>query len=384
MRAVAWFLAGVAVGAQAQSVTPFDGSASVRLSQQPAPPQAVASQPPGPLQRLSAGFDHWISSPRVASTLGEAGAKLRDGPHLVASSEGEHVVALIRSLPSSEGTKRQQVLEQLIDLQLQGNPEATTFFGFATEYGLFGVRRDPAKAGSYYAAAASAGYPPALYDLALRDAYGRGQPRDVASALRLLDRASAAGTERSYRICGLGAFLSLREGHAIPQAFTSGCQSPLAELATLSTTPGALDATRVEGLHKTMATGADDGDLVIENRARQAFNDGLPAADTFCRYHLLNQYRAGHVKHDELQTQAMLCVQDAPRTQATASDQAQSSQAAAGIASFVSSEASAIDKARRTNHFHYSWSVPYLPFTAEDAVLFEAVMPAPQTHLGGS
>ena len=45
-----------------------------------------------------------------------------------------------------------------------------------------------------------------------------------------------------------------------------------------------------------------------------------------------------------------------------------------GIASFAMTEVRALEQSRQTNRFHYSWSVPYLPFAQRDVDLYEPVM----------
>ena len=50
------------------------------------------------------------------------------------------------------------------------------------------------------------------------------------------------------------------------------------------------------------------------------------------------------------------------------------SQAVASITGFVPAEIAALEAMRKSNHFHYAWSVPYLPFTQQDVNLFEPLM----------
>jgi len=50
-------------------------------------------------------------------------------------------------------------------------------------------------------------------------------------------------------------------------------------------------------------------------------------------------------------------------------------QVIAGVAAFVPTEISTLASMRRSNHFHYGWSVPYLPFGQQEVNLFEALMP---------
>jgi hypothetical protein len=42
-----------------------------------------------------------------------------------------------------------------------------------------------------------------------------------------------------------------------------------------------------------------------------------------------------------------------------------------GIIGFVPTEVRALAQERASNHFHYGWSVPYLPFRQQDVDLFE-------------
>jgi hypothetical protein len=48
--------------------------------------------------------------------------------------------------------------------------------------------------------------------------------------------------------------------------------------------------------------------------------------------------------------------------------------AARGVAGFVGPELAALDTMRRSNRFHFGWSVPYLPFTQGDVDMFEPLM----------
>ncbi|WP_254221898.1 hypothetical protein [Burkholderia multivorans] len=78
-----------------------------------------------------------------ANQLGE---RLRFGDHNVVSNDGETVVMWMIEAANATGEKRKALLAKLAELSARGVPEAMTFQGFASEYGLFGFPKDLGRA----------------------------------------------------------------------------------------------------------------------------------------------------------------------------------------------------------------------------------------------
>jgi hypothetical protein len=258
-------------------------------------------------------------------------------------------------------------------LSQEGFPEAQHFFGFAFEYGLFGVTQDRHKAMQHYQAAATAHYQPAVYNLALMAAYGRSGNKEDELARAIARRAYGLGFESSARVCGLASFLNYRAGfQAIAQKTAQHCTSPLAHFAHATDKTLALHK-RVSLLRDTFATGIDDAYTLIARISKQEM-----ATDnnyTFCKYKLVERYRNKTV-FPALQEAAAQCVQQTGRfSNGNANTRVLRDQVIAGVAAFVPTEISTLASMRRSNHFHYGWSVPYLPFGQQEVNLFEALMP---------
>lgn len=304
------------------------------------------------------------------------GDELRYGKHNVVSPDGQRTIWLIRSLVSSKGRDREGALGALKALSDKHVPEALNFVGFAAEHGAFGANVDMTRALQFYRAAAANGYQPALYNLALASAYGRSVPRDFSEASRLLERAAELGADSSGRVCGMGAFVNFRLGSTTNALqFARGCGSPLAALPVerAETTPPT--PPRLENLRKAVATGTDDAYQVLEQATyRNAADD---RQSTYCKYALLNHYR-GTGRVGAVHEDAQKCLDTvAARAGRSNVDVRARDQALAGITSFVPAELAALDRLRKSNHFHYGASVPYLPFSQQETDLFESVLVPP-------
>ena len=311
-----------------------------------------------------------------SSKLLQLGAELRYGKHNVVSGDGERGVGLIRSVANSKGRERDETLSALKTLSDKQVPEALTFVGFAAEHGAFGANLDMTRALQFYRAAAASGYQPAIYNLALASAYGRGEPRDFSLAASLLEQAAALGADSSGRVCGMGAFVNFRRGSKTNALqFARGCGSPLAALPVERAEITPPTPQRLENLRKAVATGTDDAYQVLEQATyRNAIDD---RQSTYCKYVLVNRYRvAGRV--GAVHEDAQKCL-DTVATRAGRSnvDVRARDQALAGITSFVPAELAALDRLRKSNHFHYGASVPYLPFSQQETDLFESVLVPP-------
>jgi hypothetical protein len=309
--------------------------------------------------------------PRVT----RVGDDLRFGAHNVVSREGESVVDLIRGTARGSGAVREANLKSLRQLSDQGSPEAQTFLGFVAEYGLFGTSRDASAAQQFYAAAASSHYQPALYNVALAAAYGKATRPDISRAATLIVDAVRVSIDASARVCGLGAFLAYRSGdRQSAVAFAQNCTSPLAVLPLARWERRSLDPQTLEQLRRSTATGVDDGFQLIVTLAQQS--TGADPAYLYCKYALLNRVRTGQSRTSsaEMLQQATSCVTRTSPSGQRLDDPTRHDMAARGVAGFVGPELAALDTMRRSNRFHFGWSVPYLPFTQGDVDLFEPLM----------
>lgn len=299
----------------------------------------------------------------------QIGGQLKFGEHVLVSKEGGEIVSLIRSLTSHQ-TNRSDVLRKLQEFAQQGKPEAINFLGFASEYGLYGARKDASRAASFYQAAAAARYQPAVYNLALGMAYGRLGGVDTAKALAHASSATTLAIDTSGRVCGLASFLAFRQGkNDLAVQHAKGCGSPLAHLAKGTFTDTQALPVRVEWLRDSIATGADDGFALIPKIAKQYIKTDNNA--TYCKYVLVAKY-FNATQVPPLRKQAEQCIDQAFKQLPPGNDVlSMREMAIAGIAGFVPAEISELKKRRAGSKFHYSWAVPYLPFAQTEMDLFE-------------
>ena len=180
----------------------------------------------------------------------------------------------------------------------------------------------------------------------------------------------------------MGAFVNYRR-HVEPAALrlANGCGSALAALAREQADTTPLTPQRLESLRKAVATGVDDAYVILEQVTHR-----VAATDTqylFCKYALLNRYRNA-VPIDALREAAARCYDSvasqgsSAATGSAATLSARRDQVVAGIANFVPAERAALDALRTSSHFHYGWSVPYLPFAQAEVDLFEPLISAAQ------
>jgi hypothetical protein len=309
------------------------------------------------------------------------GSELRYGKPNVVSEDGERIVMLIRSMSTATGGRRAPILAELVSLSNKGVPEAENFVGFAAEYGAFGATRDMRRALAFYRAAADQGYQPALYNLALASAYGRGGPADFAVATQYLERAASVAPESSNRICGIGSFLAYRQGKEEKGLqFAKDCRSALAIFPVERAEVTGPTPQRLESMRHAVATGSGDGyQLLAASTSRTAPGDRQFLG---CKYALVNRYRQSAPRPEELRDLATRCVDDSLARAARGVGQAGvdamvRSQGVAGVSGFVPAEIASLNRLRGSNHFHYGASVPYLPFAQQDADLFESVLATP-------
>lgn len=297
-------------------------------------------------------------------------AQLKYGTHNVVTNGGEQVVTWIIEAAHDDPKTRAPLLAKLAQLADRRIPEALTFEGFLSEYGIWGAPQSEQRAIQFYQAAAAMNYQPAVYNMALASAYGRGEAVSVNNAAALISEAYAIAPDGSGRVCGFGAFLSYREGDQ-EQAlrYSKSCWSDLADIPKALYDPKVVPSQRVELLRSSIATGVNDGYALLERQTRGIQPDPQFLA---CKYTLVNKYRlslVGNRLHDD----AVACFAQADGN-ATDPRQAliQRNTVVPGIIGFVPVEIRSLEKLRESNHFHYAWSVPYLPFRQDDADLFAA------------
>lgn len=367
-------LALSAVSAIAQSATPNNFSA---ILDTPAFNDQVEQSKRQNANTLSAITPEFLA--QTISNLpkiGQMGREMRFGRHKTVSQDGEKIIDLIQVAASASRSpkERTEALRTLQELSQRKVPEAVNFIGFVNEYGLFGARKEMRTALQYYRAAAAAGYQPALYNLALAEAYGKQGRQDLAQAAQYIANAFSYGEEASSRVCGFGSFINYRRGDLqAALRFTKGCNSPLIALPMALADRTQSQEKRIDGLRKSIATGADDGFELLERITRDTA--GKDDQFNFCKYSLLNRYRITE-KYDHLQGDAARCYEQyASKLKDQNKETSRRQLIIPGIASFVSTEIVALKDMRKSNHFHYSWSVPYLPFAQQDVDLFTPVFP---------
>lgn len=379
MRALA-VSAGLALSsfaALAQLSLPSMDDAS-RASQPPATERAAGLSVANALDSARTASTNLIQDSSLQSRLQELAANLSGaGPHAVSSRAGEKVISMIRMLPKADAEARDALLHRIEALAKDGTPEALTFLGFSAEQGAFGVPRSQVKAAALYRAAGQSGYQPALYDLALMNAYGRSMPRDLQEAERLLARAVAAGVEGSNRVCGMAAFVAYRlNDRPAMRNFSEGCNGPLSALAAAAVNPAIADPNLVNRLKSSIATGVDDGYVALEVVTKaNAAND---TEFSYCLWSLVNQYRA-QPSAPTIAPSAAKCVDRVatPGSKIATLAPPARQQAALAVAHMVGMEVQELAAARKGNNFHYGKPVPYLPFTQDDVDLFAAAFDQP-------
>lgn len=302
----------------------------------------------------------------------EVGTQLKYGTHNVVSSDGETYVTWMIEAASAKPAERQALLGKLTDLAARRSPEAMTFQGFIAEYGLFGAPRNVARALDWYRAAAAMNYQPALYNLALAAAYGKGQAADLNTAGALVAQAAQIAPEASYRVCGFGAFIAYRRGDRAQAAqYAQGCWSDLAGLPKALYDNRVTLTQKVTLLRHSIGTGVDDGYALLEQVTREAAPEPQYLA---CKYALLNRQRRA-LNAAALKDDAQRCYRASSITPKDPKEaEIRASTVVPGIVGFVPTEIRELERLRASNRFRYGWSVPYLPFRQQDVDLFTALV----------
>ena len=302
--------------------------------------------------------------------------KIRYGTHNTVSSNGEQVATLIRSLATDPANK-DAALRQLVSLAKAKNPEAQNFIGFVLINGLFGATKNRVLAVEYFKAAAAANYQPAIYNLALDAAYHRPGKESIALATTYIARASNIAIDSSSRVCGFASFLHYRQGDMSKAIhYAHECGSALAGIPVALSDSTLPLTKRIALLRTSTATGVNDAYPLIVRLTRESANNDNQYL--YCKYNLLDRMRLQpQLKLDELAARCYDQFTHVDRNEKP--DPNRRSQALGGITSFVYTEKLALDQMRAANHFHYAWSVPYLPFQQQDVDLFAPLFPrAPQ------
>jgi TPR repeat protein len=309
----------------------------------------------------------------LQSAMNQVGRSLASGAHVTVSHGGTETIALVLELPRATPVRRQEILRKLVDALNEGQPEAQTSLGWIAEHGLFEVPRDINKAVRLYQAAAARRYQPAMFNLALIQAYGRsgGQPNE-ADALARLKEAISVGSEGSHRVCSLGAFLSYRASRPDDaQRFVNGCATPLGQLPVVAWSNALPMEERVSKARDSYATGIDDGiDVIVSITRATAASD---PQQWFCKYRLIQLWPKLQGKTADAAKACFLQMSGLrPETALTPEQQSM----VAGIGSFASMERDQLRRLRGANRFRYDLSVPFLPFRQVDLNSFEAALKA--------
>ena len=305
----------------------------------------------------------------------DTASQLKYGRHITISGDGDEAIALIRTAAATP-REREAALARLQMLAQNRVPEALNIYGFLLETGSLGAPRDLTKATQYYQSAANAGYQPAVYNLALMSSYGRGSNIDLTRAMEQLHRAQALGNEDSFRVCGMTSFIAFRRGKTQEAlAYSAGCGSALAHLAsaTSDTRYETLNK-RVELLRDSLMTGADDAySLLVDITKPHASKD---PEKLYCKYKLVNEFR-DKTDFKMVKASAQACLASLrPAMGFASADSLASSQLVAGVTGFVPTEIEHLRKMRQSNHFHYSWPVPYLTFGQQEVDIFQSIVGA--------
>lgn len=219
-----------------------------------------------------------------------------------------------------------------------------------------------------YRNAAAFNYQPAIYDLAVAAAYGKGQRPDAGTASALISQAAAIAPDASYRVCGFGAFLSYRQGdQQRALTYTKSCWSDLAGIPKALYNDQVTPNQRVMLLRASIATGVDDGYGLL---ARVTHDAGPEPQYLACKYMLVDKYRRT-LNGNTLKDDAVSCYRQSGSAPTDPKEALlKLNTVVPGIIGFVPTEIRALEKSRASNKFHYAWSVPYLPFRQEDVDLF--------------
>ena len=302
--------------------------------------------------------------------LNQLGSGIKYGTHAIVSEHGEEVIWLIHDVATAKPEVQHADLRKLVDFSNDRVPEAMNFMGFMAEHGLLGARKDLRNARRYYEAAAHSQYQPAILNLALMAAYGKGESVDRVKALGLFQNAYAIGGDVSGRVCSLAAFFAYRANlPSLALKYSTGCNTPLGQIPQAAFNDAIPMKKRYQIARDSLSTGINDGYGII---AQLSGNDlDTDTTYTFCKYRLLQDFAQYRATLQDASKRCLIEVKhlsyDKPLTQ-------EQTMAVKGIAGFVFSENENLTKSRQSNHFHYGWGVPFLPFAQTEVNLFEPLI----------
>lgn len=306
----------------------------------------------------------------------QAASGIVHGKHVTISEKGDEIVWRILSLPKASPSEKRDMLIKLQEYASQDIPEALNFLGFASEHGVFGARRNMSIANRYYSAAAARNYQPALFNLGLSYIYGKGVSPDQKRGLQLLEKASSIGPELSNRVCGMTSFVYYqRNDGSNALKYANGCASNLASLSLAKYSTKHNPSQRVILARDSLSSGVDYGLGVITNIS-QAYAT-KDATQTYCKYQLVKAYIR---KQDFKDVNAMAesCYRQIFSLNLSSPLSSKDLQAIKGISGFPVVEIPELRRIRKANQYHYSWGVPFLPFTQLDVNTFEPLLRSQQ------
>lgn len=307
----------------------------------------------------------------VIPKLTELGYDMRDGKALTTSANGDAVISLIRYVINNPQTPNDDKIQKIKSFSDANIPEAQNFMGFVYEHGFYGYKKNPDLAFQYFKMAALKKYEPAFYNLSLMYAYGKNTQVNLNAASSLLSTASNMVQDTSFRVCSMYAFVNYKLNQP-PKALKAAqaCQTPLANLVKASYDNTLSLNQRVGLLRTSLSTGVDDAYNTILKISID--NNSLEGNQIYCKYKLIHFY-ANNQDFPKLRNLAEECALQTKSLNSANNLQPDYKQYLDGVTGVIPMEVNEINISKRTNHFHYSWSVPYLPFTATEATNLEAL-----------
>lgn len=311
------------------------------------------------------------NSKLVIPNITTLGYNMRDGKALTSSPDGDKVIPLIRSLINNPQQTKPDTLQKIKAYSDANVPEAQNFIGFIYEHGLFGYKKDLDLSFQYYRLAATQKYEPAFYNLALMYAYGKKIQVNLNAASSLLSNAYRMPQDTSYRVCAMTSFVNYKLNlNAEAIKTSSSCISPLANLVNATYNTTLPFDQRISLLRTSLTTGIDDAYLIIQKIAIN--NNSLQGYQTYCKYKLI-QFYSTNKDFSQLTKLAEECAIQTKQLDPANKNKPEYKTFLDGITGTVPMELNEINTLKNSNHFHYSWGVPYLPFTITDATNLEAL-----------
>jgi hypothetical protein len=304
----------------------------------------------------------------VQQRANRAVTALVHGRHVVVSAGGGDTIAAMLELARAPAERRPALLRTMINALNDGQPEAQVALGWLSELGLYGVPQDINKAVRLYQAAAAQQYQPAIYNLALLQAYGRtGGSPNPADALQRLSQAMSLGRESSYRVCSMASFLAFRARRPEDaQRFSDECKTPLGMLPRVAWSKSLPMADRVRFARDSYAAGVDDGiDVIVSITRDVAVTD---PQQHYCKYRLLQLWSQ---VQGRLPDAARACYMQVAGLRATDPLTPTQQSFISGISGFVPIEREQLRQLRASHRFRHDISVPFLPFSLTDLSAFE-------------